>query len=288
MPLFLANAVISGTVSHTSSVQTRLVPDFSKSHQQRASVSPPQLSSSQPVGFESVQTIALIALNPRPSSSKRTQAKIDSFTQVERPRPSTADRPGRSAVPSQASSPSQGPFLLAQTSQHVHLVSTPPQLLTASNQPDYEVEVAGAIDSFQVISSTQSPVAVPSLPFPNNDVGSFYNMVSTISDSQKYELLCHFWKPKFGKNFPANSKSRRFQYKWLTMFPWLAYSQLLDGAFCINCVLFGGESSHNATKLNHLFRSPLDCWSKALDKLKDHAIKSPIHATATIRATQFR
>ena len=63
---------------------------------------------------------------------------------------------------------------------------------------------------------------------------------------------------------------------------------MLDGAFCINCVLFGGESSHNASKLSHLFRSPLDCWSKALDKLKDHATKSPIHATATIRATQFR
>ena len=281
VPLFLASAVRSATVSHVSRMQTKLIPDFSKSHKQFASVSPPQHSSSQPVNPESVQTVAF---NPRPSS-KRTQAKIDSFTQFKKLRPSEDARPGRSAVSSQASSPSQGPLPLAQAIERVHLVSTPTQSLTANNQPDSEVEVAGASDSFQVVSSSKSPVAIPSLPFPNNDVGSFYNIVSTFNDAQKYELLCHFWKPKFGHNFPANSRGRRFQFKWFTMFPWLAYSQLLDGAFCINCVLFGGESSHNASKLNHLFRSPLDCWSKALDKLRDHAIKSPVHATATMRAT---
>ena len=214
VPLFPANDVTSGTVSHILSVQTTLVTDFSKSSRQCASVSPPQLSSSQPVDLESVQTIAL---NPRPSSSKRTQAKIDSFTQFKKPRPSKDDRPGCYAIPSQDSSPSQGPLPLAQTMEHVHLAFTPPQPLTAINQPDSDVEVTG---TNEVISSTESPVAIPSLPFPNNDVGSLYKMASTISDSHKYDLLCHFWKPKFGHNFPANSRGRRFQYKWLTVFSW--------------------------------------------------------------------
>ena len=282
MPPFLANDVTSGTVCHISSEQTQLIPDFSKSNQQLAFFSP--RSSSQPVDLKSVQTVAL---KPRPSSSKHRQATIDSFTQFKKPRNADAI-PGPCVVSSQDSSSSKGPLPMAQTTEHIHLVDTPLQPLAADNQLDSEVENAGASDSFQITSSKESLVAAPSLPFHNNDIGRFYNTVSTLSDSQKYELLCHVWKPKFNHNFPSNSRSRRFQFKWFTIFPWLAYSQLLDGAFCINCVLFGGESSHNASKLHHLFRSPLDCWSKAVDKLKDHALKSPIHATATIRASQFR
>lgn len=29
-----------------------------------------------------------------------------------------------------------------------------------------------------------------------------------------------------------------FQYKWLTVFNWLAYSEIKGGAFCKHCVLF--------------------------------------------------
>ena len=42
VPLFLASAVRSATVSHVSRMQTKLIPDFSKSHKQFASVSPPK------------------------------------------------------------------------------------------------------------------------------------------------------------------------------------------------------------------------------------------------------
>ena len=68
----------------------------------------------------------------------------------------------------------------------------------------------------------------------------------------------------------------------------VTYSSTKDGAFCINCVLLGGESSHNATKLEQLFKLPFDNWPKATTRFHDHAGKSPVHKTATLRATQFR
>ena len=194
--------------------------------------------------------------NAAHSSCKRTQLKMDDFVQSKKPRDTE--------------------------------MPNTPQSHVARQQRDVSVKVKEASNSFQEVNSTDFPVAAPLIYSASYDNGSFYNTVPSLSDSQKYDLLCHFWKPESSHNFPPNSKGRRFQFKWLKMFPWLAYSQLLNGALCINCVLFGGESSHNASKLQHLFRSPLTCWSKALDKLKDHACKSPIHATATLRAAQFR
>ena len=71
-------------------------------------------------------------------------------------------------------------------------------------------------------------------------------------------------------------------------FKWLSYSALLDGAFCLKCVLFGGESSHNASKFSCLFKKPLRSWAVAMRRFIDHETKSDIHKTAILRSTQFR
>ena len=120
------------------------------------------------------------------------------------------------------------------------------------------------------------------------DVGTFYRNVSSISDCKKYELLCNTWKPDPSFVFPRSSTGRKFQYQWLETFPWLRYSAVCDGAFCINCVLFAGETTHNSSKLIHLFKLPLNDWANACQRLKDHYSKSKVHATATLRAGQFK
>ena len=63
---------------------------------------------------------------------------------------------------------------------------------------------------------------------------------------------------------------------------------VLDGALCINCNLFGGEASHNASKLTFLFKLPFNQWGTVLKHFKDHQLKSPIHQTSTLRATEFK
>ena len=113
--------------------------------------------------------------------------------------------------------------------------------------------------------------------------------MSSLPDSKKYEILCSHWKPGSDFSFPPNENTgRRFQYAWLSRFPWLAYSAVANGGFCVTCVLFGGESTHNASKLQRLMTSALPPSASALQKLRQHCEKSSVHATATLRATQFK
>ena len=112
--------------------------------------------------------------------------------------------------------------------------------------------------------------------------------MASLSDPEKYDLLCNAWKPETSFTFPRSTSGRRFQSQLLESFPWLRYSSICDGAFCINCVLFAGESSHNSSKLVYLFKLPLKDWANACLRLKDHNSKSNLHATATLRATQFK
>ena len=58
--------------------------------------------------------------------------------------------------------------------------------------------------------------------------------------------------------------------------------------FCINCVLFRGESTHNASKIQRLMTSALPASASALQKLCQHSEKSKVHETATLRAMQFK
>ena len=119
------------------------------------------------------------------------------------------------------------------------------------------------------------------------DIGNVYKSANSVSDSTKYALLCSIWKPNHEYTFPGNSSGRKFQWRWLEEFKWLSYSAVLDGAFCLSCVFFGRESTHNASKLSCLFKEPLKNWGTALRRFRNHALKSPIHSTAILRHTQF-
>ena len=63
---------------------------------------------------------------------------------------------------------------------------------------------------------------------------------------------------------------------------------MANGGFCVTCVLFGGENTHNASKLQRLMTSALPPSASAVQKLCQHGEKSNVHAMATLRATQFK
>ena len=42
-----------------------------------------------------------------------------------------------------------------------------------------------------------------------------------------------------------------FYYNWLELFPWLSYSLIEDGVYCMFCVLFNGGSSGRKIQLAH-------------------------------------
>eukprot|EP00794_Sanderia_malayensis_P014487 gene14487-15991_t len=100
-------------------------------------------------------------------------------------------------------------------------------------------------------------------------IGNFYQNSAILSDEQKYALLTNTAKPNFA--CPSNSSGRKFQLKWLSDFPWLAYSQKLDGAFCLPCVLFpSNETSRHVQKLDRQCKFPFNTWSTAIPWFRAH------------------
>ena len=123
--------------------------------------------------------------------------------------------------------------------------------------------------------------------FPN-DIANYVN-VGTLTDEKKYNVLCNVWVPSVNYPFPLVN-GRKFRLDWMNLFPWLTYSPKVDGAFCINCVLFGAEcmATHNASKLQRLFKTPFTTWQVGPAKFREHCEKSPIPQAATVRAAVLR
>ena len=123
--------------------------------------------------------------------------------------------------------------------------------------------------------------------FPN-DIANYVN-VNSLTDEQKYNVLCNVWVPSTNFPFPLVN-GRRFRLEWMKLFPWLTYSLKLNGAFCINCVLFGSEctGTHNTSKLQRVFKTPFTTWQVAPTKFREHSERSPLHKAATARAAVLR
>jgi hypothetical protein len=65
------------------------------------------------------------------------------------------------------------------------------------------------------------------------DIFNFVNKSSSLTDAEKYEILTNTWKPESTYSFrPETLSGSRFQYGWLTHFPWLAYSSADNGGSC--------------------------------------------------------
>ena len=109
-----------------------------------------------------------------------------------------------------------------------------------------------------------------------NDFGLYFKKAKDLTASEKYNLMKNYWKPNQKFDFPYSqegSSKRRFNPALLQRHPWLAYSQYVDGCFCVPCTLFSMRTGRNTGKINKLLSEPLTLWPSVSSKLRDHEEK---------------
>ena len=128
---------------------------------------------------------------------------------------------------------------------------------------------------------------VESEAFLNLDFGvfheQFFHKLTSLTDVQKYDIILKHKKPAENFVFPAEKNKRPFVRNWLTEFPWVAYSEKLNGCFCVSCVLFYHEVPNGNAMTTNLYSESLAGFSKNVHKrLADHQNKSGIIHQKTV------
>jgi len=140
-----------------------------------------------------------------------------------------------------------------------------------------------------VISSSDTPITQLTSSTTNiNCTSTSYNIFDIahytnklLTQSEIEEILTKIWVPNINYNFPIKilmvGKQKKvlklkFQYKWLINFPWLAYSEVNNGAYCKYCVAFTkNEAGVNNQKLGAFVLKKYDDWKHALEDFKNHS-----------------
>ena len=94
-----------------------------------------------------------------------------------------------------------------------------------------------------------------------------------LTDSEKYHLLTHHFKPSSTYQFPLfqyGKQKRSFQHTWLSRYNGLVYSELDKGGYCKYCVLFGQCAYSVTSFVGVLISRPLTNFQKASAKLREH------------------
>ena len=100
------------------------------------------------------------------------------------------------------------------------------------------------------MSTSQPPTSVEILQSSLTDIGSVLADLSPeeidaaihrLTTGGKYALLKHHRKPSVSYAFPTTYMGGcncSFLPSWLKEYSWMDYSECLDGASCVPCVLF--------------------------------------------------
>ena len=93
------------------------------------------------------------------------------------------------------------------------------------NDKDCTISSQSTLHQEISMNSASSPVSCA------NDIGNFIK--GNLTDDKRLYLLDNIWRPDELFKFPASGqRNLKFQFSWLHRWNWLAYSKLLDGAFC--------------------------------------------------------
>ncbi|KAF0706982.1 52 kDa repressor of the inhibitor of the protein kinase-like isoform X1, partial [Aphis craccivora] len=125
--------------------------------------------------------------------------------------------------------------------------------------------------------------------YHKNDVGLFIQR-NSISDEDKHLILTNVWVPPSNYKFPISEKNKkrglRFQYKWLTEYNWLSYSELKNGAFCKHCIIFAKTGGINSQPLGQLVIKVLNEWKNAKEIFRTHSQRS-YHQSSILDSDNF-
>lgn len=131
-----------------------------------------------------------------------------------------------------------------------------------------------------------------SFEFPSTneyfDVGQLLNegmKIGSLSDKDKFALLTKHYKP--GRNFAfpktfMNGCKRSFRFDWFDKHPWLVYSSVHDGGYCLPCILFAKMEGKGA-----LVKTPFNRWVKKTEVIDKHEQLS-YRSSALIEAGDFK
>ena len=86
------------------------------------------------------------------------------------------------------------------------------------------------------------------------DVATYREKAPHLSYSEKVDLIKNVFVPE--KNFCFPETTRSFKYEWLLLFPWLCCSLCEDASYCLSCVFFGHDPSHESVKSLHFSTWP--------------------------------
>ena len=129
---------------------------------------------------------------------------------------------------------------------------------------------------------SQPPVKHPHFNHSIRDISSYITLSSADkTDDRKYRLIVDHFVPDATYKFPKACNGRSFQYRLLTRYPWLRYSEKADGGFCVPCVLFSHSCSFRSDP-GVLVNTPLTDFKRAMEKLDYHS-ESICHKTAMVK-----
>ena len=81
----------------------------------------------------------------------------------------------------------------------------------------------------------------------------------------KYDMIQNVFIPD--KRFVFPTTQRLFLHRWFKLFPWLRYSLIEDGAYCLPCLLFAGKK--NTAAKYFIFKS-FKHWPDGMGAFKRH------------------
>ena len=92
-------------------------------------------------------------------------------------------------------------------------------------------------------------------------------LISNRQPSKSFQFPPKIYQDKRQK---SGQIQRHCLHDWFDKFTFLAYSESLDGLFCLCCVLFPVRA-HQGTRAKNLIEAPYQNWKKALEDFKTHS-----------------
>lgn len=135
-------------------------------------------------------------------------------------------------------------FFRRKTNESSTINNQPSAVLDANNSSENPTSTSDVEKNFNLPLPSDGGPEIS--PISSLDIGLFVSI--PVSDEKRFELLRNVWKPDLTYNFPCKkdgAQNRRFNHSWLQKFPWLSYSHIKQGAFCICCVLFATREQRN-------------------------------------------
>lgn len=125
-------------------------------------------------------------------------------------------------------------------------------------------------------------------PGDDFDVGSFVEqaLLGSVSAADKFLLLKNHFVPRNDFVFLVNAGQRVFQRSWFSGRPWLVYSRVDNGGYCLPCVLFAASRRPGGQAPGVLVGKPTSNFKKALETL-DKLVSRSYHVYAVAMTDNF-